>query len=407
MAVEISLVRHAETAANVAGVWQGTSDSPLSEAGRDQIERLGRRFAAAPFDLVVTSDIGRARETSRALGGTIEVDKRWRELHLGDWEGLSRREITELDPDAVAALGSGDDVAFGGGERVSEMIARLIEAFRDVSDRVSDGERALVVSHGGALLTLIGTLLGVDARGRLLRLTNTGVTTFLVDGTDPELRVFNDSTHLLGAPVRADPGATHVVLVRHGESVGNREGRWQGRTGGELTSEGCAQASSLGARFPRVDALYSSPLGRAWETALFLADGNGLAPQSEAGLEEMAFGSWEMLTTEEIEAADPEGYAALRAGIDVARGGTGETFSALQDRITKAVAGIAARHEGGTVGVVSHGAATRAFTLGVLGLDFDRKSPLSVLGNTAMARVVYGPQGPTLATWNVARHLWG
>jgi probable phosphoglycerate mutase len=406
MAVEISLIRHGETEANAAGIWQGTSDSPLSATGQDQISWLSRRFASNPFDLVVTSDLGRAYETSLGLGD-VEVDERWRELHLGSWEGLNREEIASLDPDALIALRDGEDISFGGGERVSEMIARLREAFSELVGRLEDGERAAVVSHGGALFALIGWLLGVDGRGRLLRLTNTSVSTVRIDEAETQLTVFNDPTHLPGDPVRADTGATHIVFARHGESVANRQGRWQGRTGGELTAEGRAQAESLRSRFPRVAALYSSPLDRAWETARLLSDGNGMSPEADAGLEELSFGSWEMMTTEEIAAADPDALAALAAGTDIARGKTGETFGELRARMAGAVAAIAARHEGETVGLVSHGAATRALATEIVDLDFANRFRLGLLDNTAMARFVYGPRRPSLASWNLTPHLQG
>ena len=404
MAIEITLVRHGETVANAAGVWQGSHDSTLTDSGRDQAERLATRFASAPFDLVVTSDLGRARSTSSALG-PAEVDGRWRELHVGSWEGLTQQEILGRDPDVMAALDNGEDVAVGGGEKVSEMITRLLEAFRGLADRLDDGQRALVVSHGGALFTLVGVLLGVDNRARMLRLTNTSVTTVRLDNGRKEVAVYNDTTHLSGDPVRADEGSTHVVLVRHGETVAGTEGRWQGQTGGKLTREGVEQARRLAARFPGVDALYSSPLEPALETARLVADGHHITPREEADLQELAFGSWEMMTTEEIAAADPSGLAELAAGTDAARGGTGETFGALRDRVGRAIEGLAGRHEGEMIGVVSHGAATRAYATGILGLDFARRGRLAVLDNTAMARVVYGPRGPAMASWNLTPHL--
>lgn len=406
MAIEITLVRHGETAANAAGVWQGILDSALTGVGRAQVERLSARFAASQFDLVVTSNLGRARETSHGLG-PAEVDDRWRELHVGSWEGLSMHEIIERDPDVMAALDAGEDVAFGGGEKVSEAIARVRAAFHDLAGRLDDGQRALVVSHGGVLLTLIGVLLGVETRGRMLRLTNTSITTIRLDDGHHEVSVFNDTTHLPGVPVRAEEGATHVMLARHGETVANTQGRWQGQSGGSLTPQGVEQARRLAAFFPAVSVLYSSPLARALETARLVADGSGIVLRQETDLQELAFGSWEMMTTAEIEASDPSGLADLRAGTDVARGGSGETFGALRDRVARVIGEIVQRHAGKTIGVVSHGAATRAYATGILGLDFPGRRLLGLLENAAMARVVYGPTGPAIASWNLTPHLGG
>lgn len=405
MAVEITLVRHGETEANAAGVWQGTSDSPLSDAGRRQVAQLAGRFGVAPPHLVVASDLPRALDTAGAIGGA-EVDARWRELHLGTWEGLTRAEIAARDPDAYAVLGSGRDVAFGGGERLSDMNQRLTEAFFDLVSRLDDGERAVVVSHGGAVLSLISAFLGVDTVGKLLRLTNTSLSTIRVSaGKAPSLTVFNDSTHLPGDPVRAEPGSTHLVLARHGETVANLEGRWQGQSHGELTPEGRAQAERLGRRFPTVDVLFTSPLARARETALLVADGSGHEPQDLSALREFGFGRWEMMTVEEIRALEPEAMDAVEAGNDLVRGGNGETFAALGERVRAALDRLAEEHRGATIGAVSHGAATRAYAAGILGLDFADRQRIGLLANTGMARVVYGSRGPAVAAWNLTPHL--
>ena len=147
MAIEICFVRHGETEANAAGIWQGTSDSPLTDAGRDQVRRLAERFGSHSFDLVVTSHLGRALDTSRGLGDA-EIDERWRELHLGSWEGLTQEEIADRDPDIAAALGSGTDIAFGGGERLSEMAERLLEAFDALVGRLADGSDRAAAESG-------------------------------------------------------------------------------------------------------------------------------------------------------------------------------------------------------------------------------------------------------------------
>ena len=82
------------------------------------------------------------------------------------------------------------------------------------------------------------------------------------------------------------------------------------------------------------------------------------------------------MTAAEVMAIDPEDYKEIGTGSDIVRGGTGETFSGLQDRISAAIAELADRHRTRTIGVVSHGAATRAFVAGILGLEFaDRQRP--------------------------------
>ncbi|NIR34946.1 MAG: hypothetical protein GWN07_02520, partial [Actinobacteria bacterium] len=71
-------------------VWQGHGDSALTARGRKQASDLGRRLAGSRFDRVVASDLGRVLETSALAGLEPEKDPAWREVSLGDWEGLTR-----------------------------------------------------------------------------------------------------------------------------------------------------------------------------------------------------------------------------------------------------------------------------------------------------------------------------
>ena len=119
---------------NAAGVWQGTSDAPLTQLGRDQLRRLQARFERVPFDMVLTSDLGRARETAQRAGAGGRSMAGGASCISAPGEGLTRDEIAVRDPEAVAALGSGEDIAFGGGERTSEMMARLTLGLRGSGD---------------------------------------------------------------------------------------------------------------------------------------------------------------------------------------------------------------------------------------------------------------------------------
>ncbi len=286
------------------------------------------------------------------------------------------------------------------------MRSRLVEGFFDLANSLRDGGRAVVVSHGGALLTLIGALLEVDVTGKVVRLTNTSRTVVTVDDDGSvRLEVFNDAGHLAGAPVRAEEGATHVVLARHGETHANLEGRWQGHTHGELTDRGRAQARRLAGHLPDVEGIYTSPLARAADTAALLIDGKDLMPQVVDDLRELGFGNWEMKTPAEIAVLDPDAISALESGVDVVRGQTGETFADLEERVTRAIDRLAEQHPGRTIAAVSHGAATRAYVTRLLGIPFAERMRVSLLDNTAIGRVVYGSKGPALASWNLKPHL--
>ncbi len=403
MPAHITLVRHAETFANVEHRWQGATDTSFSERGNEQIALLAKRFSDITADIVVTSDLGRARGTVAGLGHDFDDDPRWREPNVGEWEGLRHNEIRARFPDQMAALMRGEDVSLGGGERMSDVAARLREAFDDLCSRLGEDGTAIVVSHGLALLTLTADLLGTIRPAPLQLMVNTGVTTFSVNSVGPQLVRYNDGSHL-GDPGRGH-GHTHVFLIRHGETEANVEGRWQGHGDWPLNANGRDQAARLAPTLPPVAALYSSPLLRARTTAEVIADRQGHDVRLEEGLREIGFGSWENLTRAELEEVDPEGIAHLVAGEDIARGGTGETFGEVQRRMTETVGEIARRHAGEAVGIVSHGGATRAFLTSLLGIGFPDRNRIRTLNNTAYGRVAFGERGPQLGTWNAAPHL--
>jgi len=117
LSIEITFVRHGETDANAASIWQGQGDAALSEVGREQAVALKGRLEAKEFDAVLSSDLRRTMQTSELAGLEPMSDSSWREMDIGAWEGLSRTEVQERFPDEIARLRSGDrDVAMGGGE---------------------------------------------------------------------------------------------------------------------------------------------------------------------------------------------------------------------------------------------------------------------------------------------------
>lgn len=405
MAVEIVLVRHAQTEANAAGIWQGQADSDFSPAGADQVVRLGKWLSEETFDRVVVSPLGRTRATARAIvGDGFEIDERWREPSVGEWEGMGYKEIATLEPQKYFALMNGENVLLDD-EFLSDVARRTKSAFDDIVGAASDGDRILIVSHALALLMFTSVVLGDPKQGSLGIQSNTGVTKVNFDDGHAEVVSYNDTGHLESPVPPSRRGDSQIVLVRHGETESNLEGRWQGQTDGVLSPEGHEQARRLGELGLLLDAVYSSPLGRARDTARqLLTETDELRIVDD--FQEMDFGAWQNMRSVDIAAQFPDKWEELRIqNHDMPRGGTGETFADVQKRVTAAADRIAREHVGESVAVVSHGGATRAFALGVLGHGYTARRRLSILGNTAYARFIYTPRGTQLASWNSAPHL--
>lgn len=144
-----------------------------------------------------------------------------------------------------------------------------------------------------------------------------------------------------------------ILLVRHGETDWNLEGRVQGHTDQPLNARGLEQARALAASLMAepLTAVYASDLARARETGAIVARAHGLELTVDPDLREKDFGSWEGLTDVEIAERYP----------DAVRGswGDGETSEAVAARAVAALARICATHAIGTVLVVSHGGALR------------------------------------------------
>ena len=153
---------------------------------------------------------------------------------------------------------------------------------------------------------------------------------------------------------------TRLLLLRHGESEWNAAGRWQGWADPTLSDLGRAQAAAAAKALPGIDAVVSSDLQRAVETAAVIAHGLGLEPGGRHwGLRERDVGEWSGLTRFEIDERWP-GWRdwAVRADGFVEPPG-GETHGIFLDRTVTALGAVAKEHAGLTVVAVTHGGLIR------------------------------------------------
>jgi probable phosphoglycerate mutase len=403
----VTFIRHAETNSNRTRTWQGNLDSGLSDRGVAQLAMLGRRFRGREPSVVVASDLSRTMRTASAISDDVVPNAAWREFHVGSWEGHTSEEIMVEFPGQMEAFLAGEDIAPGGGELMSDFAARIIAAFDALVTSMGDDEEAVVVTHGGVIWALVSHILGISGRSvRIMPPFNTSATIVTVpDDGVPQLTVFNDAGHLDHTTTHFGPAGPRVTLLRHGQTEGNVLRRWQGRSDSPLTDLGLRQTKAATSYVPDVRALFTSPLGRTVQTAKILGDALGVEPREHEGFAEMGFGAWENLTTAEAAQRDPELFAQIyEHGIDLPRGGDGETFGSTGTRFAEALDGIVTE-EGDDLAVVSHGAAIRAFTVNVMGLEFADRERLPVPRNTSMSSVIYAEGGTVLGAYNVAPHL--
>jgi broad specificity phosphatase PhoE len=204
---------------------------------------------------------------------------------------------------------------------------------------------------------------------------------------------------------------TRLFLVRHGQTVGNVQRVWQGWTEGELTSLGVQQAKAaargLAAYNHTFDALYSSPLRRAWQTAEIVGQALGLSPLAHEGLKEIWFGEIEGVTLEEFAARYPETHRRWSKRNDVSfTWPGGENRAEFQRRARRAIEDIAVQHKGRSVVVVAHGGTLRAILAHLFPIQLGQWWSYS-LANCSLTRVWLAPDGPQLLALNDQSHLDG
>ena len=200
-----------------------------------------------------------------------------------------------------------------------------------------------------------------------------------------------------------------LVLVRHGLTDWNREGRFQGHLDPPLSKAGRHEARLVARRLAAVEDLrpariIASPLQRAFATAVTIGRAVGLEPVPDPRLVEIGQGDWEGLTYAEIEEAHPDEYRAWRAAGGMRPPPGGEPFERATARIGKVVADVTRRGPWPAC-IVSHGGALRLMAHTLLELD---RSDLGLdVDNAAVSVLARRGDAWHLERWNDSLHLLG
>jgi probable phosphoglycerate mutase len=168
---------------------------------------------------------------------------------------------------------------------------------------------------------------------------------------------------------------TRIVLIRHGQTVWNREHRYRGQADVELDPFGLRQAQATGryvaARWPVV-AVYASPLQRTMRTAEAVAHAQGLDVHPMPGLLDINFGAWQGQRGSEVAQHSPELHRAWQEEPHTVRFPGGEGLDDVRDRATAALDEVVARHAGQGAALVAHTVVNRVLLCAVLGWGNDR-----------------------------------
>lgn len=190
------LCRHAEPEDAAGGAFRGTSDVPLSEAGRAEATVLAETLAAERLAALYSSPARRALETAHAVGEATGLEPihepRLREIDFGAIEGLTFDEVAGSHPELHAEwLRSPTTVRFPGGECFADLRARVLEAASELIDR-HDAQTVAVVSHAGAIRALLAAWLSIPDAA-IFRVDQRYASVNVVDWMDgtPVVRLLN------------------------------------------------------------------------------------------------------------------------------------------------------------------------------------------------------------------------
>lgn len=200
--------------------------------------------------------------------------------------------------------------------------------------------------------------------------------------------------------------ATRLIAIRHGETAWNRVSRIQGHTDIPLNEAGLWQARQVGEAVAAegVDAIYSSDLQRAADTARAIGQAAGVPVNLDVALRERHFGELEGLTHDEINTRWPEQARRWR-GRDPDYGPQGgETLKDFHARCLGALTRLAQRHPGQTVVLVAHGGVLDCFYRAANGVDLSVPRSWTI-GNATINRLLYSPDGLTMIGWADDGHL--
>ncbi|MGE3619423.1 MAG: histidine phosphatase family protein [Acidimicrobiia bacterium] len=186
------VVRHGRTGHNAAGRLLGHLDPDLDDVGRAQARALAA--ALGPVDRVVSSPLGRARQTAAEIAGPVEVDERWIEMDYGELDGTP---IADVPASTWARWRDDDDFAPPGGESHAALGRRVAAACEALAADAAEHD-VVVVSHvspiKAAATWSLGVPIGVSWR---LHVAPASITRIATAGV-PRLHGFDDVAHLAG-----------------------------------------------------------------------------------------------------------------------------------------------------------------------------------------------------------------
>ncbi len=325
MTLRLLLIRHGLSSFNRENRIQGRTDlSTLTTEGLLQASKAGAAIANLPINAVYSSPLQRAAETTKELlrsrstnrplnpvfdNGLLEVD-------LAQWSGMTIEEVKSKFPDTYRdwvnspnklTVSRNDGTSYKPIEELMNQAEQFLKKILSIH-KPENNETILLVGHNAILRCLILKMLNEPPGGfRRIKLDNSSISIFNINSNDTkqlnvQVETLNNTAHLdTQLPPKRENA--RIILVRHGETDWNKEGRFQGQIDIPLNSNGKQQAKAAGEFLQKIkiDKAFASSMSRPMETAqIILGSHPTIKIQQKKGLIEIGHGLWEGKLESEI-----------------------------------------------------------------------------------------------------------
>ena len=200
--MELYITRHGETMWNLEKRFQGWGNSELTERGRKMAEDLSKVLDENNIDMVFTSPLKRAMETTKIAVGSrnipVVVLEDLKEMNLGEWEGISLDELKRDEPERVYRYWNEPDLYISEkGESFNEFIKRIRRAYEAIIN-TKGFEKALVVTHGMTVKALMHVITGEDFKKFLKEpvMKQTSITRVEINKDGNKIISVGDTSHM-------------------------------------------------------------------------------------------------------------------------------------------------------------------------------------------------------------------
>ena len=442
MKTTVIIVRHGQSTSNVRRVIQGHHDEAvLTELGEQQAQKVGKTLDGLSIDAVYASPLKRAKRTceliveilskSGSAPSNVQTTDMLKEINLPLWESKSFDEVEAAYPEMYRSWRQApnefkmplpnDDGTTRDFYPAREIWERAATFWQEILEK-HKGQTILLVAHSAINRALVGSAIGLGPESlNSMGQSNCAINVLNFPGgweDGVQLESLNLTSHM-GAPLperRSRFKGPRILLVRHGETNWNRDGRFQGQIDIPLNENGHRQAAQSGEflQMAPIDSAVSSSMKRPKETAEGILKKH---PQVKLTLTdqlwEISHGEWEGMLETEIESGYPGMLAQWQSQPETVQMPGGENLQDVWARAKKGWEDIVATYSDAqtpqTVMVVAHDAINKAILCQLFDLGPEKFWQFKQ-GNGAVSVIDYhGGVGslPVLSAANITTHLSG